>query len=91
MCAAAKRRTTAPKIRIDSGSAGAHASGRALELLLRAFKDAAAAARPARDFAVELSDWRAAGASFSDLRWLVSQGYTEHRQEWTLGVYSRRK
>ena len=54
---------------------------KALELLLTASEAALCANRNIWDFAVEAQELRSAGLTNTDLRWLVSMGYSQHAQE----------
>ena len=61
-----------------------------LHLLVQAHDYAEEFKRPVWDFAVEISSLRRAGFSNNDLRWLVCQGYCEHRCEVTSAGEDRR-
>jgi hypothetical protein len=55
--------------------------GAGLTQLRQAFDYAVDSGRDLWEFAVEISDLRAAGMTTSDVRWLVSKGYVQHGQE----------
>lgn len=62
-----------------------------LRILLQSYGDAQNTQCAITDFAVELSDLRMAGVSFSDLRYCVAMGYVEHLLDVTPPQSSKRR
>lgn len=54
---------------------------KAFDLLVRAHRLAVHAGAAPLDFAVEIGEFRRAGVSTAELRWLVAQGYARHAEE----------
>src|SRR5438128_2711317 len=54
---------------------------RALALLLQGYDYGQELGRPVWEFAVEIAELKAAGATNNDLRWLAHRGYAEHAIE----------
>ncbi len=66
-------------------------TGIVLAKLFRAFQYALDSQSDVWDFAVEIEELTALGASNSEFRWLLAQGYADHAQEITLPGDCRRR